>query len=135
MISNQKARRATIGAITFRYRVSTTPISRGIYRLNITVQSQEHNACKLVVEGLIQKDRSIWPPTENKDYTYHPTVTRHEATWLVQEAIQKGWNYAAKGSNFILQASNEIFDVCFMADQFTKKKAESEAIKKNKPAY
>lgn len=132
MISKQKARRVTVGSHTFRHKVSTTPQSRGIYRLNITAQSNTHNASKLVVEGLIQKDISIWPLTEHGDYRYYPTVTRHEVEWLIQEAIHKGWDYAAKGSNFTLQASNEIFSLGFLADQITKKKAQSEDNRKSK---
>ena len=134
MISKQKARRLTIGDNAFRHKVSTTPICRGIYRLNITVQSETHNASKLVVEGLIQKDISIWPPTEHGDNRYYPTVTRHEVEWLVQEAIHKGWNYTAIGSNFTLQASNEIFGIGYLAEQITKKKAEYEDNSKNKKA-
>lgn len=125
MISKQNARRVTIGDNAFRHKVSTTPISRGIYQLNITIQSEAHNACKLIVEGLIQKDSSIWPPTAHDDYQYYPTVTRHEVEWLINDAIKKGWDYTAIGSNFSLLASNEIFGIGYLADQITKKKAES----------
>lgn len=123
MISKQKARGVTVGNHTFRHKVSTTPQSKGIYRLNITVQSETHNASKLVVEGLIQKDISIWPLTEYEDYQNYPTVTRHEVEWLIQDAIHKGWDFAAKGSNFTLHASNEIFSLGFLAEQITKKQA------------
>ena len=125
MISKQKARRVTIGENSFRHKVSTTPISRGIYQLNITVQSEVHNVSKLVVEGLIQKDISIWPITGREDYQYYPTVTRHEIEWLIQEAVHKGWDYTIAGSNFTLHASNEIFGYGFLAEQITRKKAEA----------
>lgn len=126
MISKQKARRVIIGDNTFRHKVSTTPISRGIYRLNITIQSETHNTSKLVVEGLIQKDISIWPPDERGDLQYYPTVTRHEVEWLIREAIHKGWDYTAAGSNFVLHATNEIFRIGFLAAQITKEKADTE---------
>ena len=126
MISKQKARRVTIEGNAFRHKVSTTPISRGIYRLNITIQSETHNASKLVVEGLVQKSISIWPPTEHDDFRFYPTVTRHEVEWLTKDAISKGWNYSVMGPNFTLQASNEIFGVGYLAGQITKMKAESE---------
>jgi len=100
--------------------------------LNITVQSETHNGSKLVVEGLIQKDISIWPLIEHGDYQYYPAVTRHEVEWLIQEAIHKGWDYTATGSNFTLLASNEIFGYGYLAEQITKKKAESEGNRKDK---
>ncbi len=116
MISKQKSRRVTVGGIAFRHKVSTTPQSRGIYRLNITVQSEAHNASKLVVDGLIQKDISIWSLTDFQEVQYYPTVTRHEVEWCIREAIHNGWDYAAKGSSFVLHASNEIFRPGFLAD-------------------
>ena len=131
MISKQNARRVTIGDNAFRHKVSTTPISRGIYRLNITIQSETHNGCKLIVEGLIQKDLSIWPPTAHDDYQFYPTVTRHEVEWLIKDAINKGWDYSAIGPNFTLQASNEIFGIGYLAAQITKMKAESEKQRSN----
>jgi hypothetical protein len=126
MISKQNARRVTIGDNVFRHKVSTTSISRGIYRLNITIQSEIHNACKLIVEGLIQKDSSIWPPAAHEDYQFYPTVTRHEVEWLIKDAINKGWDYSAIGPNFTLQASNKIFGLGYLAAQITKMQAESE---------
>jgi len=116
MISKQKSRRVTVGGTAFRHKVSTTPQSRGIYRLNITVQSVAHNASKLVVEGLIQKDISVWPLTSFQEVQFYPTVTRHEVEWCIREAINNGWEYAAKGSSFVLHASNEIFRPGFLAN-------------------
>src|SRR5690349_916931 len=113
MISKQKSRRVTVGGIAFRHKVSTTPESKGIYCLNITVQSEAHNASKLVVEGLIQKDRSVWPITDFQELQYYPTVTRHEVEWCIREAINAGWDYAANGACFVLRVSNEIFNPYF----------------------
>ena len=119
MISKQKSRRVTVGTTAFRHKVSTTPQSKGIYRLNITVQSEADNASKLVVAGLIQKDISVWPLTDHREIQYYPTVTRHEVEWCIREAISNGWNYVAKGADFVLQASNEIFLPGFLADALT----------------
>lgn len=118
MISKRKARRVTIGDVDFRYKVSTTPISRGIYRLNITVQSELLNGSKLVVVGLIQKDITIWPLANfREEHIYYPTVTRHEIGWLVREAMGRGWDHAANGPTFTLEASNEIFRSGFLTAQ------------------
>ena len=111
MISKRNSRRAFIGEVAFRYKVSATPKSRGIYCLNITVQREEEPGSKLIVAGLIQKDRQIWPPTSWEDHIYYPTVTRHEATWLIQQAIAREWDHSSKGADFILEATNEIFRV------------------------
>jgi hypothetical protein len=117
MISKQKARRVTVGNTAFRHKVSTTPVSKGVYRLNITVQSEVHNASKLVVLGLIQKDVSVWPLTDFKEIQYYPTVTRHEVEWCIREAINIGWDYGANGQSFVLQVSNEIFHPGFSASE------------------
>ena len=111
MISKRNSRRATIGELAFRYKVSTTPKSKGVYQLNFTAQREGHNGSKLVVVGLIQKDISIWPIVSHEDHIYYPTVTRHEAVWLIRDAIARGWDHSRKGPDFILEASNEIFRV------------------------
>ncbi len=115
MISKRKARRVTIGDTPFRYKVSTTPISRGIYRLNITAQDERLNGSKLVVAGLIQKDITIWPLKDVEQHPYYPTVTRHEMEWLIQQAIAKGWVYSTTGPDFILKVTNEIFWFGFLS--------------------
>ena len=112
MISKQKSRRVTVSGTRFRHKVSTTPKSRGIYNLNITVQSEDHNGSKLVVEGLIQKDISVWP-IGSRESEFYPTVTRHEVEWCVREAINRGWAFSIRGPNFVLQATNEIFRLGF----------------------
>jgi hypothetical protein len=114
MISKHKSRRVTVDSTRFRHKVSTTPKSKGIYHLNITAQSEDHNGSKLVVEGLIQKDISVWPLIVGSGKSeYYPTVTRHEVGWCIREAINNGWNYSAPGPTFVLQVSNEIFRLGF----------------------
>ena len=112
MISKKKSRRVTVGSTKFRHKVSTTPRSKGIYELNITVQCEEHNGSKLIVDGLIQKDSSVWP-IGSGELEFYPTVTRHEVEWCIREAINHGWDYTCPGPNFILPASNEIFRLGF----------------------
>jgi hypothetical protein len=113
-----------IGGIAFRHKVSTTPKNRGIYDLNITIQSEIHNGSKLVIKGLIQKDVTIWPPGDFREHINYPTVTRHEVEWLVNKAIANGWSHSAKGPNFILEASNEIFRYGFLVEQLEKQRSE-----------
>lgn len=121
MISKQKSRSVTVGTTRFRHKVSTTPKSKGIYHLNITAQSEDHNGSKLVVEGLIKKDTSVWPLVGGSGkIEYYPIVTRHEAAWCIREAINLGWDYTTSGPNFILQASNEIFRPEFWATERAK---------------
>ena len=114
MISKRKARRVTIGGTAFRYKVSTTPISRGIYQLNITVQRELLNGSKLVVVGLLQKDITIWPLEDLEQHVYYPTVTRHQIEWLIHQAIGKGWIWPSRGPDFILKVTNEIFRFWFL---------------------
>jgi hypothetical protein len=118
MISKHKSRRVTVGSTRFRYKASTTPKSKGIYHLNITAQSEDDNGSKLVVEGLIQKDISVWPLIIGSgESEYYPTVTRHEVEWCIREAINHGWDYSTPGPNFVLQASSEIFRLGFWATE------------------
>ncbi|MBK1856330.1 hypothetical protein JO972_15270 [Verrucomicrobiaceae bacterium 5K15] len=117
MISKKKSRTVTVDDTLFRHKISTTPQSKGIYRLNITVQSEEHNATKLIVAGLIQKDHSILPLVDSQEGEYYPTVTRHEVEWCVREAINSGWDYRAKGEPFILKVTNEIFRLGFWSTE------------------
>jgi hypothetical protein len=119
MISKQKSRRVTVSDTRFRHKVSTTPKSRGVYDLNITAQSEDYNGSKLVVEGLIQKDSSVWPIACG-ELEFYPTVTRHEVEWCIREAINHGWVYSTPGPNFILQSTNEIFRLGFWATERAK---------------
>jgi len=113
MIPKHKSRRVIVGNTPFRHKVSTTPKSKGVYRLNITVQSENHNASKMVVEGLIKKDSSVWPLTNYRESHFYPTVSRQEVEWCIREAINRGWNYTATGPNFVLRVSNDIFRLDF----------------------
>lgn len=117
MISKRKSRRVIVGNTSFRHKISVTPLSDGIYRLNITIQSETHNASKLVVTGLIQKDISVWPLTDHQEIGYYPTVTKHEIAWFIREAIHNGWDHRSNGPNFVLEASNEIFHPSFWASE------------------
>ncbi|HEY1121294.1 MAG TPA: hypothetical protein VGE67_06820 [Haloferula sp.] len=111
MISKRNSRRATIGDVVFRYKVSATPKSKGIYQLNFTAQREAHQGSRLVVVGLIQKDAWTKPAANWEEHIYYPTVTRHEAAWFIQEAIAGGWEHSSKGRDFILEVTNEIFRV------------------------
>lgn len=115
MISKRKSRRVAVGGTVFRHKVSATPQSREIYRLNITIQSKDHNASKLVVEGLIQKDLWGRPRADHAEVRYYPLIGRRQVGWFIREAVRNGWNYAANGPNFVLQVTNEIFRPGFWA--------------------
>ncbi|MBB5354028.1 hypothetical protein HNR46_004300 [Haloferula luteola] len=116
MISKHKSRRVIVGGTRFRHKVSTTPKSKGVYELNITAQSEDHNGSKLVVVGLIQKDSSVWPIASG-ELEFYPTVTRHEVEWCIREAINHGWDYRIAGPNFALHATNEIFRLGFWSTE------------------
>ena len=83
--------------------------------MNITVQSDPGNGCLLTIKGLVQKDISIWPIENHDDYQFYPTVTAHEARWFVKQALAQGWEHERAGSNFVLQATNEVFGHGFLA--------------------
>lgn len=109
MISRSKARNAEVDGTKFRYKVSTTPRSRGIYDLNITVQSKDHNRCRLRIVGLVQRDSQVLPPCPEFDYTWYPTVCRLHVELFIEHAINKGWNFQNRGKDFLLEATNEVF--------------------------
>jgi len=109
MIGKVKARRTTFGDAVFRYKVSSRPISKGVYELNITIQSEGDNASKLVVNGVLQHDSSVNPPKCHDDLKFCPTIIRDDIDGFLNEAIELGWDYTSKGNAFILNVSNELF--------------------------
>ena len=113
MLSKQNSRRATEDGTAFRYKVSCTPQSKGVYRLNITVQSEEHNGSKLLINGLIMIDCNEAPAKDRGKAEDCPTVTKHEVQWCIREAINSGWDYRTQGTDFTLQVINEIFGLGF----------------------
>ncbi len=109
MISNAKSRRTTVGAERFRYKVSSKPVSKGVYELNVTIQSEARNASKLLVTGIMQHDYHVNPPQCHEDHKYLPTILRIDIDGFIKEAIANGWDCAEKGQDFRLCASNELF--------------------------
>jgi len=106
MISKPNARVIEIEGTRFRYKVSAKPISEGVYELNITVQSEDHNGRKLLVAGIRQHDK---PPQCHDDLIFHPTIIRDDIDGFIREAIELGWEYKTCGSDFRLESTNEPF--------------------------
>jgi len=109
MISKPNARVIEIGDTRFRYKVSAKPVSEGVYELNITIQSEDHNARKLLVTGIRQHDYTVRAPRCPDDQMYHPTVIRDDIDGFIREAIELGWEFKSRGSDFRLVATNEPF--------------------------
>lgn len=111
MISKAKSRGTTVGAERFRYKVSTRPVSKGVYELNVTIQNEARNGSKLLVTGIMQHDYRVNPPQCDEDYKYEyrPTILRIDINGFIKEAIANGWDCAEKGQDFRLCASNEMF--------------------------
>lgn len=112
MISKSKSRSIKVGDVSFRYKVSSKPRSKGVYELNITIISEESNASRLLVTGVLQHDLSIEPPQCPDDYSdhqYQPTITRDDIEGFIKEAIERGWDYKTRGRDFELPSSNEPF--------------------------
>lgn len=108
MISKSNARKTEVRGTVFRYKVSTSPRSRGVHDLNVTIQSERHNAGKLIVKGLEIRDSSVLPPGQD-DSIWYPTVTRSLIDGIIELAIDQGWDFTARGEDSIFEASNEIF--------------------------
>ena len=109
MISKAKTRGTTVGAERFRYKVSSKPVSKGVYELNVTIQNEARNASKLLVTGIMQHDYHVNPPQCHEDHKYLPTILRIDIDGFIKEAIANGWDCAGKGQDFRLCASNEMF--------------------------
>lgn len=109
MISKPKARVIEIEDTRFRYKVSARPISEGVSELNITIQSEDHNARKLLVTGIRQHDHSVKPPQCPDDHKYFPTIIRDDIDGFIREAIELGWEYRTRGSDFRMESTNEPF--------------------------
>ena len=109
MISKANSRTTTIGDVRFRYKVSSRPRSKGVYELNVTIQSEDHNGSKLLVTGIFQHDCHVSPPKCDGDYIYLPTILRIDIDGFIREAMAKGWDYKKQDEDFRLGASNEMF--------------------------
>tara|TARA_R110002096_G_scaffold217936_4_gene406043 strand:+ start:235 stop:642 length:408 start_codon:yes stop_codon:yes gene_type:complete len=109
MISKSKARVIEIDDTRFRYKVSARPVSEGVYELNITIQSEDHNARKLLVTGIRQHDYSVKPPQTPDDHKYFLTIIRDDIDGFIREAIGLGWKYQTRGSDFCVESTNEPF--------------------------
>lgn len=59
--------------------------------------------------GIMQHDYHIDPPKCGEDHKYLPTILRVDIDGFIKEAITLGWDYKNKGTDFRLNASNEIF--------------------------
>jgi len=108
MISKSKSRTVELRGTKFRYKVSSKPISRGIYELNITVQSEEHNARKLLVIGIREHDLSVISP-QCSEYKFRPTIIRDDIFGFIREGIELGWDFRTSGPDFRLESTNEPF--------------------------
>lgn len=117
MISKAKSRSTTVQGEVFRYKVSSKPVSKGVYELNITIQSERHNACKLLVRGIFEWDYNVKPPQSREDYNYLPTIIHDDIDGFINEAIEQGWDFAKRGCDFELQCSNEIFRLIWREEQ------------------
>jgi hypothetical protein len=109
MISKANSRGTTVGAERFRYKVSSKPVSKGVYELNVTIQNEARNASKLLVTGIMQHDYRVNPPQSHDDHKYLPTILRIDVDGFIKEALANGWDCAEKGQDFRLCASNEMF--------------------------
>lgn len=109
MISKQNARAIKIEDTRFRYKVSAKPVSEGVYELNVTIQSEDHNARKLLVTGIRQHDSTVRAPQCSDNQMYHPTIIRDDIDGSIREAIELGWEYKTCGTDFRLVATNEPF--------------------------
>jgi hypothetical protein len=109
MISKPNARVIEIGDTRFRYKVSAKPVSEGVYEVNITIQSEDHNTRKLLVTGIRQHDYAVKPPQCPDNQIYHPTIIRDDISGFIREAIELGWEYKTRGADFRLIATNEPF--------------------------
>ncbi len=109
MIAKSKARVIEIDDTKFRYKVSAKPVTNGVYDLNVTIQSEDHNGRKLLVKGIRQHDIDIRQPQSPDDHKYYPTIIRDDIDGFIREAIGLGWEYRTRGSDFRLETTNELF--------------------------
>ena len=112
MISKVNARRTTVDGTIFRYKVSSKPISKGVYEMNITIQSESHNGRKLPVTGIREHDHSARPdpcPEDFEAYKYRPTILRLDIEGFIKEALETGWDFRTNGRDTQLRLNNEPF--------------------------
>ena len=118
MISRSKSRPTHIDGTRFRFSVSSTPKSEGVFELNITIQSEDHNGRKLFVKGITQHDYAKKPPQCLEDQKYHPTIIRADIDGFIKEAIAEGWDYETPGTDFVIQMTNEPFRMIAYGEEF-----------------
>ncbi len=75
-----------------------------MFNLNITIQSQEHNGCKLLVKGLVTRD--FWLDFSGHkgevDMSAYPTITPKHIEHFIKLALGQGWSFSSKGKDFVL---------------------------------
>ena len=109
-LNKSKSRPITVDDNKFRYIISISWHDGGKFDFNITVQSEAHNGCKLLLKGLVTRD--FWLDFsdnlgEEIDNTDYPTITPKHISAFIMRAINEGWEYSSTGKDFILKVSNE----------------------------
>ncbi len=80
-----------------------------MFNLNITIQSQEHNGCKLLVKGLVTRD--FWLDFSDfegeVDTSAYPTITPKHIEHFIKLALGQGWSSSSKGKDFVLTVDDQ----------------------------
>ena len=132
MIARKNSRRVFVDDEYFRYKISLTPKSKGIYCLNITVVGEGRNGSKLFIKGLIQKNYSVL--AEASEFRFYAEVTQHEMHWLIREAILRRWEYTLPSSDYTLTVTNDIFELGFFRSIFLQAKVREAIAAASKPS-
>ena len=110
-LPKNKSRLISVDNEDFRYVISISWQGSGNYHFNVTVQHEEMNGSKLLLQGLVS--RNFWldfsdlikEKIEFKEGEY-PTITPKHIAHFIRLGIKKGWCYHNSGKNFILEINN-----------------------------
>ena len=109
-LNKKKSRRIHISGEDFRYIVSCSKESTdGNHRLNITIQSELYNGCKLVTDGLMSRD--LWLDFPDFDgaiqWSNYPVIEPNHIEAIIKSALNAGWKFKEGGKTFNLKLTNE----------------------------
>ncbi|MCP3921173.1 MAG: hypothetical protein GY714_01175 [Desulfobacterales bacterium] len=103
-LPKNKSRKIVVEGIVYRYVISISWKDEGEFDFNITIQSEKHNGCKLILKGLVTSDLWLNFPdivSEEIDKNSYPTITPKHIVHFIKNAIDIGWDFSKSGKDFI----------------------------------
>lgn len=107
-LQKRNSRSIAVDGITFRYTISCDWSSIGEHDIRITVQQEDANGSRLLVNRLRGKDLGRELGDEDLAKSAYPVVTPKHISSLIIRAVDMGWNHSEPGRDFSLPVDPRI---------------------------